>query len=316
VVVKPVSPTLMTASSLNSTRRALPRNQIIFACALVAALAGFSVAASAAASHERAQGYLGVEFHDTTDEVISTLHLQGPRGAEIVMVDHDGPAGNAGLQPHDIVLQVNGQNIENAEELRRKIHDASPGAGVSLSIVRQGRAMTVTAKLGNREEVERLAWQHMALPDTPQGSDDVPNVLADRNSSEGTPSRSHGQSFIGSVLHAGPYTGASLEAMEPQLAGFFGAPPKTGLLVHGVDADSPAAVSGLRAGDVVIRMDSTTVASTSDWTKYVRANKGKAVTLTILRDKHEMTLTLTPDLKRHSSVQMPKGPETSSTAWS
>jgi serine protease Do len=275
-----------------------------------------ALAPAAASSRERSQGYLGVEFHDTSDEEVGALHLQGPRGAEIVMVDHDGPAGQAGLQPHDIVLQVNGQNIDNAEELRRKIHDASPGAGVSLSIVRQGRAMTVTAKLANREEVERLAWQHMSLPEPPAGSaEDVQNVLVQRYNNEGSAKpAAHGQSFIGSVLHSLPYTGASVQAMEPQLAGFFGAPPKTGVLVQGVDADSPAADSGLRAGDVILRMDASAVASTSDWSKHVRSSKGKPVSLTILRDKHEMTLTLVPDLKHHSMLNLPAMEETGKRA--
>jgi serine protease Do len=310
---------LVAASSLSSPRCILTQVRGVFFCACVIVLASacLSARAFAAGSRDRAQSYLGVDLRDTPDEQVNTLHLQSPRGAEIVLVDHDGPAGKAGLQPHDIVLQANGQNIENAEELRRKIRESSPGASISFSIVRQGRAMTLTAKLANREEVERLAWKHMSLPDPQQPPDEVQNVLVERYNSGATPPRaqSRGQSFIGTVLHTSPYTGATLEPMEPQLADFFGAPPKTGLLVHAVDDDSPASTSGLRAGDVVLNMDSAAVASISDWTKHVRSSKGKSVSLTVLRDKHEMILTLLPDPKRHSVVRMPQMPWTPIAPW-
>lgn len=286
---------------------------------LVCALAPASMLASGLARvprvHERAQGYLGVEFRDTTDEQIGTLHLQGQRGAEITMVDHDGPAGKAGLHAHDIVVQMNGQNIANSEDFRRRIRESSPGTAVSLAIMRQGRAMTVTAQLANREEVDRLAWQQMTVADPPPSADAPVAGFAterytvnDRYAPEAAPAARppiRGQSFIGTVLRTTPYTGATVQPMAAQLAGYFGAPPKTGLLVHEVEANSPAAFAGLRAGDVVMRVDAAAVASNSDWAKRLRAGVGRSVSVTILRDKHEKTLTLQPEMKRHSLLELP-----------
>jgi serine protease Do len=268
-----------------------------------------STSAPHAGSKEHAHGYLGIEFHDTSDEQVAALHLQGPHGAEISKVDHDGPAGKAGLQPHDVVLQIDGQNIENADDLSRHIHDSAPGKVFSMSIMRLGKALNLTAKLADQRELERNAWQqHLNVPE-PKPDDGVDNILIQRYTVETAPpphTQSASRSIIETVLRTGPYTGVTVEPMEPQLAGFFGAPPKTGLLVHVVDANSPAAAAGLRAGDVVLRMDAAAVASNSDWTKHMRASKGDAVNLTILRDKHEMKLTLQPDLKKHSLVEWPK----------
>jgi serine protease Do len=262
-----------------------------------------------ASSKEHARGYLGIEFRDTSDDQVAAMHLQGAHGAEIIMVDHDGPAGKAGLQPHDVVVQVDGQNIENAEDLSKRIRDSAPGKVFSMSIMRLGRALNLTAKLADQRELERNAWQqHLNVPEPKSDDDGVQNILVQRYTVETAPpphTQSLGRDIIGTVLRTGPYTGAALEPMEPQLAGFFGAPPKTGLLVHAVEPNSPAAFAGLKAGDVVLKVDAAPVASSSEWTKRMKASSGRAVTLTIIRDRHEQSLTMQPDLKRHSMLEWP-----------
>jgi len=284
---------------------------LVLGCVLAAAPmpSHAAVASPHAGSKDRAHGYLGIVMVDTSDEQIAALHLQGPRGAEIVMVDHDGPAGKAGLQPHDVVVQMDGQNIDTADDLNRRLRGSAPGRVVSLSVMRLGRALTLTAKLADQRELERNAWQqHLTVPEPPPADNSSENVVVESYTIETAPAPkqpSHTQNFIGTVLRTGPYTGAQLGPMTPQLAGFFGAPPKAGLLVQGVDANSPASFAGLRAGDVVLRVDSLVVSTTSEWTKRLRASSGKAVKLTILRDKHEESLTMQPDLKRHSMLEWP-----------
>ncbi len=309
----PSKPKAALASRFAALRRFVLRDAVALVCAAGLGLVPVSMSASGptsgAGAREHSQGYLGVEFRDTSEEQIGALHLQGSRGAEIMMVDHDGPAGKAGLRAHDIVVQMNGQNIAGSDDLRRRIRESSPGAAVSLSIMRQGHAMTLTAQLANREEVDRRAWRQMTGPD-PVTSEDAPitSVVNEHFAAETPPparSSIRGQSFIGTVLRTTPYTGAIVQPMAAQLAGYFGAPPKTGLLVHGVDANSPAAFAGLRAGDVVMRVDAAAVASNSDWAKRLRAGVGRSVNVTILRDKHEMTLTLQPDMRRHSLLELP-----------
>ncbi|WP_433967599.1 PDZ domain-containing protein [Tunturiibacter gelidiferens] len=72
--------------------------------------------------------------------------------------------------------------------------------------------------------------------------------------------------------------------------------------MRSVDSNSPAEQAGLKAGDVVVRVNSIAVSSGTDWTKTIHDNRGRPVPVVVIRDKQEQTLTLTPDSKKRSCV--------------
>jgi S1-C subfamily serine protease len=105
-------------------------------------------------------------------------------------------------------------------------------------------------------------------------------------------SRWFGNGFFGVFTPNGQYVGAEVDVLSTQLAGYFGVSDGTGLLVRSVDANSPAATAGLKAGDVITKVNNSAMASRSDWIKALHSNRGKQVQLTVMRDKKEQKLNM------------------------
>jgi serine protease Do len=253
------------------------------------------------------KGYLGIEMGDISADEVAALKLKEARGAEIVNMDHDGPACKAGLQIHDVIVQMNGQTIDSPDQLRRMLREMQVGSQVAFVISRDGQPQTISLQLANRDTVERQAWEQRYKVPEPESasSGSVMHGNGFFSSSTANGATKGQRNFLGlmPMLVNSSFTGAKLEVMGPQLAEFFGAQGSAGLLVRSVDSNSPASVAGLRAGDVVVKINSISVASGSDWSKTIHENRGKPLPVVILRDKRVQTLTLTPDTKKRSSVE-------------
>ncbi len=277
----------------------------------------FAVAMGGSHTHA-AQGYLGVEARDISDDQLTVLKLKEARGAEIINLDHDGPACKAGMRIHDVILQMNGQAVAGQEELKRMLRDQPVGRTVSFLVSRDGQTLTLSMTMADRQMVGLQAWeQHYTVPAPGEGpSGSVRGIPGNSFMGASTASASvaptpkgHREVLAMSMILNSSYTGAQLEVMGPQLADFFGAEGGAGLLVRSVDTNSPAEEAGMKAGDVVVRINSIAVSSGTDWTKTVHDNKGKPVPVVVIRDKHEQTMTLTPDGKKRSSANQAFGLE-------
>ena len=269
-------------------------------------IAGIYAAARAAMTGQQSHGYLGVDIRDVSEEQIAPLKLKEATGAEIIHIDHDGPAGKLGLREHDVILKINGQQIEGQEQFRRILRESPAGLSVTLVISRDGQQQTMTTQLANREEVERRAWeQHLVVPDPGSDYGPVPhagNSFVNAGPSSNTGPKAH-RDFLGTTTVLSPsFTGAQLEIMGPQLAEFFGVEGNAGLLVRSVEAHSPAEEAGIRAGDIILRLNEVAVTTGSEWSKTIRRNRGRPVAVVVLRNRHEQTMTMTPDGRKRSSV--------------
>src|ERR1700694_2080248 len=101
--------------------------------------------------------YLGVDTRDVTTDRLADLKLKEEHGVEVTLVDQDAPAGKAGLKEHDVILSINGNQVESVEQLRRMIREIPSGRLVTLGISRDGQSMTLKAQLADRKKTFAMA---------------------------------------------------------------------------------------------------------------------------------------------------------------
>jgi serine peptidase DegS len=91
------------------------------------------------------RGWIGVELNDVSLRLASSEALQP--GARVVNVDQGGPAWQAGLQPGDILVRANGEQVESARQLMQRVADAEPGSEMELEVIRSNQLFTTSVKL-------------------------------------------------------------------------------------------------------------------------------------------------------------------------
>jgi WD40 repeat protein len=94
--------------------------------------------------------YLGVDLQDVTKDEAEKLGWETPRGAKVVKAREGGPAALAGLLPDDIIISLDGQEVESMAALVAGINSRSAGMQVRLRLLRAGRERTVTVTLAGQ----------------------------------------------------------------------------------------------------------------------------------------------------------------------
>jgi serine protease Do len=246
------------------------------------------------------QGYLGIDMRDIDSDRAAALNLKETSGAEIITVDHDAPAGKVGLRIHDVIQQLNGQPIQGVEQLRRMLRETPAGRSIVLLIIRDGQPQTVNVQLADRAVLEQDAWsQHLTVPDPDSDS----NFVLVPPSGHGSHT---GNSFFGSLTIGTPSIGVELDPLGTQLADYFGVKDGQGLLVKRVAENSPASTAGLKAGDVITKVNGANMATLNTWIKALHASRGQQVQVTIVRNHKEQTLSMQAgDSKHKGDLEMP-----------
>jgi serine protease Do len=101
------------------------------------------------------RGYLGVQLHELSPDLAAMLKLEEPRGALVVDVPPGEAAALAGLRRWDVITGVQDEPIADGDELVQTISALRPGREVRLSLLRDGRPLTVSAHLGERRAERR-----------------------------------------------------------------------------------------------------------------------------------------------------------------
>jgi len=232
--------------------------------------------------------YLGVDIADVTGERLSALKLKEEKGVEVTMVDQDAPAGKAGIKEHDVILSMNGTAVESGAQLRRMIHETPPGRVVTLGLSRNGQPMELKVQLADRH---KESWAgpkpgdvHVNIPPIHIPDIDIPSM-----------------NMV--VVTSSARSGLMVENITPQLGEFFGVKDGNGVLVRSVEKGSRAEKAGFRAGDIIVKINNQPVHDTSDFSHAVKSRSGNSVSVGVVRDKKEQTMSLTlPAHKEQSDL--------------
>ncbi len=242
--------------------------------------------------HSNSQGYLGVLVSDVDNDSASKLKLKEVRGALITLIDHDAPAGQIGLRVNDVVLELNGQRVEGAEQFGRMLKEIPAGRKINLTISRDGSPQTVEVQLVDRKTMEQDAWNKLGTRSDPNGGQAASKGFTGTGD-VGTPGF---HMPFGSSLNVG----AMVEPLTSQMADYLGVP--SGVMVKQVARKSEAAAAGLKAFDVIVKVGNEAISTTADWDRALRSNEGKAVPVIILRERKQQTVNLQVDSKHKSEV--------------
>ena len=194
-------------------------------------------------------------------------------GVGITVVEQDSPAEKAGLKTGDVILRYNGQRVEGIEQFARMVRETPAGREVKIDITRGGAPQTLTVRVAQRKR-QKLEWSDGApMPQTFPFDIHLPDVP---------------RTFM--TLRSAAL-GVEAEAVDGQLAQYFGV--KEGVLVRSVVKGSTAEKAGIRAGDVITKIDEAHVASPADISGQLRTLRGKSAALLLMRDHKELTVTVT-----------------------
>ncbi|MGH9492899.1 MAG: PDZ domain-containing protein, partial [Terriglobales bacterium] len=233
---------------------------------------------------ESGGSYLGVDSQDVTKERMADLKFKEERGVEVLMVDQDAPAGKAGLKEHDVILEFNGAKVESVEQLRRMIHETPPGRTVTLGISRAGQPLTLNATLAERNKEYTFSYSgpKVKMPKVVIPKIEMPEIW---------------------LLGGTSRSGLLVDSLTPQLGEFFGVKNGEGVLVRSVEKGSPGEAAGFKAGDIIVRVENEKVADRGDWRSTMRSHRSGKVSIGIIRDKKEQTLSLVlPESKEQSAI--------------
>jgi serine protease Do len=227
--------------------------------------------------------YLGVNLAEIDANRAKELKLKEDYGAEVTRVEENSPAEKAGLKPGDVVLEYNGQRVEGMEQFGRMVRETPPGREVKLAISRNGATQTLTALLGTRKF--RFSGNFPPGFEVPEfHMPDIPQIFTTLRS---------------------PMLGVEAESLGPQLAVYFGV--KEGVLVRSVLDNTPAQKAGIKAGDVITKVDGMAVTTPSELSSAVRAANGSAKTYNIELTHDHKPVTVSVSVEDRSERQIPRG---------
>ena len=229
---------------------------------------------------------IGASVRDVSADDVGKHKLAGESGAIVSDVEDDTPAAEAGLKAGDVIVEFDGERVRSARHLTRLVQETPSGRKVATVISRDGTrvTMTIAPESRGRNVLSFRGW------DGPPPAPPIPPrpPMAPRAPRPPVLEWFDGDSFA--FGFGGGRLGIGIETLGDQLAGYFGV--EEGVLVTSVEEDSAAAKAGLKAGDVITKVNGDAIDDSGNLLRALGRAEGK-VELEIVRDRKTQTVTAT-----------------------
>jgi C-terminal processing protease CtpA/Prc len=208
------------------------------------------------------EGWIGVYVQDMDADLRRYLDLEERYGVLINDVADDSPAEEAGLREEDVIIRFDGKRIRNSKDLSRAVGRKEPGEKVKLEIIRDSEKKKITLRIA--EKPRGFYSRYGKTPRTFYGP------------------------FKG---YRRPWLGIRMTDLNKDLAQYFKVDKKEGVLILSVEEDSPAENSGLKAGDIITRMDGEKIQVSEDVKDIIEEKEvGDEIEIKIIRKGNKQTL--------------------------
>jgi serine protease Do len=204
------------------------------------------------------RGYLGVSLQSVDDDIAGSLGIPKNRGEIVRVVQPGDPAAKAGIQQGDVIVAVDGKEVNPDQTVSYLVANIPVGTRVPITVIRNGKQVTIPVTITQRPTEEQLSKQ--LNQGTPGGTD------------QGSGSATQGSSL-----------GLSLQPMSPQIARALNLPAGTaGVVITAIDPSSDAAEKGLQRGDVIVAVQGQRVTTPAQVAAAVDAAKRAGRTSVLL----------------------------------
>ena len=211
------------------------------------------------------RGYIGVSIGGgVDDDAAAALGIPKNQGELIARVEPNGPAAKGGLRAGDVVVAINGQQVNPDQTLTRLVSNLQPGTTARFDVLRGGQRQTVNIQVTTRPSNDQLR----ALQN---GGDDSGGFgPGDQQQDDGSDDDSTG---AGTTQGSSAPLGLNVQPLTPGIARAIGVDPTVqGVVIATVDSSSDAS-GKLRRGDVVQAINGTPVRTAADVARLVAQAK-------------------------------------------
>ncbi len=221
-----------------------------------------SIMESLAKSGKVVRGWLGISIQEVTPQLAKEFGLKEPKGALVSDVLPDSPAEKAGFHRGDVIVQLNGQSIENSTQLRNLVAKTGVGSKAKVRVVRDKKEKEFDVTI--EEQPKEIAGSG----DTEENEEAASTAL----------------------------TGIEVRNLTPEVAKQLGLNRNDkGVVITRVDPGSIADEVGLQRGDLIMEVNRKPVRNTDDYDELIsKIGKDEAILLLVNRQGRTMFVTIAP----------------------